>query len=141
MYSLVQRIVPARIWGSTLFRFAFVGGAGFVVDSAVFAVGFYLLAVPVFPARMVSFVFAATATWLGNRIFTFNAREGSVFRQWLTFFTSACISALPNFMVFSLVVYLFGNEGYIPYAALVGGILVGMLSNYFLCKKWVFASK
>ncbi|PWI34199.1 polysaccharide biosynthesis protein GtrA [Vibrio albus] len=126
---------------STFFRFAFVGGVGFLVDSAVFGLAWYLFSVPVHAARVISFVCAATATWWGNRIFTFDARERNIFRQWASFFSSACVSAIPNFLVFSVVIYLFGRQDIMPFVALVCGTLTGMVSNYLLCKKWVFVRK
>lgn len=133
--------LSARWLNSTFFRFAFVGGVGFLVDSAVFALTWYLLSVPVHAARVVAFVCAATSTWWGNRVFTFHARDEQLFRQWASFFSSACLSAVPNFLVFSSVIYLFGKQGVIPFIALVCGTLTGMVSNYLLCKKWVFTRK
>ncbi|WED24245.1 GtrA family protein [Vibrio sp. JC009] len=134
-------LIPERTWNSHFFRFAIVGGVGFVVDSAVFAILFYLLGIPVFYARILSFICAATSTWMGNRLFTFGSRDGNLFQQWLRFFTSACISAIPNFTLFSGIIFVFGEQGLIPYIALVFGTLAGMFSNFFLAKKWVFARK
>jgi putative flippase GtrA len=140
LFAIKNRL-PGRLLNSTFFRFAFVGGVGFLVDSAVFGLAWYLLSVPVHVARLIAFVCAATSTWWGNRIFTFDVRDEQFFRQWASFFSSACISAVPNFLVFSTVIYLFGKQGVIPFIALVCGTLTGMVSNYLLCKKWVFANK
>jgi putative flippase GtrA len=51
---------------------------------------------------------------------------------------SACISALPNFIVFKGVTLFLGTQGFMVYVALVLGILTGMVSNYLLSSKWVF---
>jgi putative flippase GtrA len=138
MQPLMQRVLPDVLWNSTLFRFAFIGGVGFIVDSSVFAGALYFFLLPLFPARATAFICSASATWLGNRIFTFNQTGGNLFKQWRNFLVSACISAVPNFMVFTLVVSWFGQGGYMPFIALVCGILTGMFSNYFLCTRWVF---
>ncbi|WED23614.1 GtrA family protein [Vibrio sp. JC009] len=138
-YPLLSQYLAEKIKSSALFRFALVGGAGFIVDSLVFTGLFYLLEVPLIPARAVAFFCAATTTWWGNRIFTFNSVSKHIFRQWLSFFSGACLSAIPNFAAFSMVIELFGSTGVIPYLALVSGIVAGMFSNYLLCRVWVFA--
>jgi putative flippase GtrA len=141
MYPLMRRVLSERVYNARLFRFAFIGGVGFIVDSCVFGIGLYLFSFPVLPARVAAFICSATATWLGNRTFTFNHKEGSLFKQWRNFFATACVSAIPNFIVFSLIVDLFGKAGYLPFVALVCGVLTGMFCNYFLCSRWVFVKR
>ncbi|WP_163938372.1 GtrA family protein [Paraferrimonas sp. SM1919] len=122
-----------------LFRFAIVGGGGFIVDLIVFSLLLELLGFSLGVARAIAFVVAATFTWWGNRIFTFNkAEKTSKLKQWVKFFSVACFAAIPNFLVFSLLIWLLPNDVLAPYFALVAGILVGMLFNYFFSNKWVF---
>lgn len=124
---------------SRLVKFALVGGIGFVVDALVFSAFFYLLDVPLFVSRSIAFLFAATSTWIGNRLFTFSDREREAkLRQWLRFMLTASFSAIPNFAAFSLVTYLLGSKGPNALIALVIGVLVGMVSNYIISSKWVF---
>ncbi|CCO45638.1 putative GtrA-like protein [Vibrio nigripulchritudo SOn1] len=130
------------IFQHRLFKFAFVGGIGFVVDTAVFALFLYVIETPIFAARVIAFIVAATATWLGNRTLTFGDREKTdKAKQWQKHMVAAAFSAIPNLGVFKLVIAIFGEQGYMPFVALVAGILVGMFSNYFLSSKWVFADK
>ena len=90
-------------------------------------------------ARSIAFLFAATTTWLGNRWLTFSqSNKANPLRQWQKFMMSACISALPNFIVFKGVTLFLGTQGFMVYVALVLGILTGMVSNYLLSSKWVF---
>ncbi len=125
-----------------LFKFAVVGGIGFLVDTAVFSLFYYLVEIPIFSSRVIAFVVAATATWAGNRAFTFGDREQSAkAKQWQKHMVAALCSAIPNLGVFKLVIFAFGDQGVMPFVALVAGILVGMFSNYFLSSKWVFANK
>ncbi|MCZ2803140.1 GtrA family protein, partial [Vibrio alginolyticus] len=51
---------------------------------------------------------------------------------------SACISALPNFIVFKGVTLALGTQGLMVYLALSLGILAGMMSNYLFSARWVF---
>lgn len=133
---------------SKLFRFALVGGVGFIADALVFTLCLKWLALPMLQARLVAFICAATVTWVGNRCFTFSnySRKRYVQRrlllvvEWGKFMLSASVSAIPNFITFKLILTLFGNDGAIPYLALVLGILLGMVSNFILSSRWVFHS-
>ncbi|MBD1556428.1 GtrA family protein [Vibrio sp. S9_S30] len=131
-----------KLFQHRLFKFAFVGGIGFLVDTAVFALLYYVFEMPIFSSRVIAFVLAATATWIGNRVLTFSDREQSdKAKQWQKHMVAAVCSAIPNLGVFKMVIALFGDQGAMPFMALVAGILVGMVSNYFLSSKWVFAGK
>ncbi|USD64247.1 GtrA family protein [Vibrio sp. SCSIO 43136] len=134
---LIQNLLQHR-----LVKFAFVGGVGFLVDLAVFSFFLEWVELETFVARVIAFICAATATWFGNRTLTFSDREKESKRtQWRKSLMAACMSALPNLLVFKLIIIGFGEQGLMPYIALVAGILVGMFSNYFLSSKWVFADK
>ena len=124
---------------SKLFRFAVIGCIGFVADALVFSALFYLSGTPIMIARAIAFVCAATVTWFGNRIFTFQNTEQNVAQQWIKFMCGASLSALPNFLVFKLLSSVLGEAGLGPVIALVAGVLVGMVSNYLLSSRWVFA--
>lgn len=131
-----------KLFHHRLFKFAFVGGIGFLVDTAVFSLLYYVAEMPIFSSRVIAFVLAATATWVGNRVLTFSDREKSnKAKQWQKHMVAAVCSAIPNLGVFKLVIAVFGDQGAMPFVALVAGILVGMFSNYFLSSKWVFADK
>lgn len=114
-----------------------------MVDTSIFTLCLHALEWPLMTSRVIAFVFAATSTWAGNRYLTFSAtsQNGSKRKQWLKFMTSACISAVPNFITFKLSLEFLGSDGLWAYVALVLGILVGMVSNYLLSDKWVFKAK
>lgn len=110
-----------------------------MVDTLIFSVLFHWFGLELMLARGVAFLFAATTTWLGNRWLTFSqAEKTNPFAQWQKFMVSACISALPNFIVFKGVTLALGTQGLMVYLALILGILAGMVSNYLLSAKWVF---
>ncbi|ENE8728015.1 GtrA family protein [Vibrio alginolyticus] len=122
-----------------LIKFALVGGVGFMVDTLIFSVLFHWFGLELMLARGIAFLFAATTTWLGNRWLTFSqAEKTNPFAQWKKSMMSACISALPNFIVFKGVTLALGTQGLMVYLALSLGILAGMMSNYLFSVRWVF---
>ncbi|WP_122081727.1 GtrA family protein [Vibrio coralliirubri] len=126
-----------------MIKFAMVGAGGFVVDCAVFALLHYVIGLPLMTARIGSFIVAATTTWFGNRVLTFefkgqgNWSEKLV--QWQKFMFSASISAIPNLLCFKLMTELLPAFTGAVFIAMTVGILVGMVSNYLLSQYWVFA--
>ncbi|NOJ22590.1 GtrA family protein [Vibrio coralliilyticus] len=125
-----------------LWRFALVGGVGFIADASLFALLFYAIGLPILDSRIVAFLFAASVTWFGNRVFTFESRNPSgKFSQWVKFMGCAMFSALPNFGVFKLTTYYWGSEGVLAMFALALGVLAGMLSNFLLSHWWVFRTQ
>ncbi|ANW25343.1 polysaccharide biosynthesis protein GtrA [Vibrio coralliilyticus] len=125
-----------------LWRFALVGGVGFIADASLFALLFYAIGLPILDSRIVAFLSAATVTWFGNRVFTFESRNPSgKFSQWVKFMGCAMFSALPNFGVFKLTTYYWGSEGVLAMFALALGVLAGMLSNFLLSHWWVFRTQ
>lgn len=124
-----------------LFKFAVIGSLGFIVDFTLFSALAYLAHWDLMLARCCAFIGAASVTWLGNRLYTFKARpQQQKLTQWRNFFSAACLSAIPNLLTFKLVIHLWGQLPFAAYFALVVGVVAGMISNYWLSDKWVFAS-
>lgn len=121
-----------------LLRFAVVGTVGFSVDAAVFSLCFYLGQYDPITSRAIAFFCAASATWYGNRRFTFADRDQQVWQQWAKFLSVAMVSAIPNFVVFKVVYLMLGASGFGPMLALGAGVLAGMTSNYTISRRWVF---
>ncbi len=126
------------ILDNRLVRFAIVGVGGFVVDSTLFSVLFVYLQLPLVPSRVVSFVAAATATYLGNRLVTFQDKSEERLAQFIKYFAVASFSAIPNLLAFKLVTMLFWQNNMGVAIAFVSGILIGMLSNFVLSRSLVF---
>ena len=122
-----------------LIRFSLVGITGFLVDAAVLYAAIYLLDIPALASRLIAFSCAATTTWFGNRVYTFRDRPRSGrIMQWRRFLVAAVISAIPNLLVFQVVLSLLGESALHYLLALITGISAGMLSNYCLCNRFVF---
>lgn len=121
----------------TLFRFACVGATGFVIDCLSFVL-LSTLAPPV-TARGASFWIAASSNWYLNRHFTFRqSGQHQAAKQWGQFLCASVVGFLPNWGIY---VWLLHNTPWAQdytLAAMVPGILAGMLVNYLLAKSWVF---
>ena len=123
-------------------RFAMVGVGGFVVDCLVFALLHYVVGLPLMASRIGSFIAAATTTWFGNRVLTFDFKGQDSWSdkliQWQKFMFSASISAVPNLLCFQLMTELLPVFTGVVFIAMAVGILVGMVTNYLFSQYWVF---
>lgn len=118
--------------------FAAVGLSGFVVDSMVFSVLLLFYPITLDMARIVAFLVAVAVTYLGNRHFTFEDNCKGQLTQFLKYLAVACFSAIPNLLVFKLLTMLIGQDSFSIAIAFTCGILVGMMSNFFLNRALVF---
>ncbi|GAA5216469.1 GtrA family protein [Corallincola platygyrae] len=140
-------------------QFALVGGFGFFVDSLVMVCLHSLLPLPV--ARALAFWSAASSNWVLNRRWTFSYTAGEddtadkpKADQYQQFLLSSCVAFLPNWGI-SLLMFSFPQpsqlcsllpEYFVPFTeslwlclAMIPGVLAGMLVNYQLADRWVFA--
>lgn len=121
-------------------RFIIVGAAGFGVD-----VGVLYLAraqgLDLYTARLLSFIAAASFTWLGNRRFTFRTpdTEGRRLRsEWLTYLGAMGVGGLVNYGVYAALVtwvLLFHTH---PWLAVAGGTGTGLLINFLLARQILY---
>ena len=123
-------------------KFALVGGIGFIVDTTTMVLLFDSLGLDLLPARMIAFITAVTSNWFLNRKFTFIglAANGAASAEWLRFFISALLSAVPNLGVFFLLMQLLPESLPAILLAMSAGILIGYACNYQLAKLWVYKS-
>jgi len=125
-----------------LYKFSLVGGVGFIIDVSIFTLLYQKCELQMVQARVVAFLVAATATWFGHRCFTFPSTGiNNKLIQWKKFITIACFSALPNFLVFKLVVSVIDMGFLSVYIAMAMGVLAGMISNFLLSDRWVFTGQ
>ena len=131
-----------------ILKFAVSGGLGFVVD--VSAMTLLSAVLPVIPARAGAFWAAASFTWWCNRQFTFKGAEKSApLRQWFKSLLTACVGFIPNWGCYWVLIWwvddawitqLAGENGlyFWPLAAMIPGILLGMVANFSLATRWVY---
>lgn len=127
--------------GREFLSFAVGGVIGFVVDVVLL----YLLAPLLgwYGARVVSFLAAATTTWVFNRRYTFaasaSAGGASVWREYLAYLSTMAAGAVLNYGAYVLVLHWVEGR----WAAAVGvavGSLAGMSVNFLSARYLVFRS-
>jgi putative flippase GtrA len=110
-------------------RFLVVGAIGFFVD-----VGILLLltsqALNPYVARIVSFLFAATCTWLMNRVFTFNTPHKTTFREWQHYILIMSVGSIANYVVYALFIYFVGRGEWQYVLGVALGSLPGLCINF-----------
>jgi|SRR5579872_680836 len=123
-----------------LAAFAIVGALGFVVDAAVLKTLLSLTDAGLYVGRVVSFLSAATFTWVLNRSFTFRAlrRRRSLFLEWLSFLGANSLGGAVNFGVYSLLVARFKLFTSTPVLGVAAGSLAGLAVNFSLTKLYVY---
>lgn len=125
--------------GREFLSFAVVGVAGFGVD-----VGVLYLAAPVlgwYGARILSFVAAATATWLLNRNYTFGARKADapMWREYLSYLLTMLGGASVNYAVYVLTLHWIDGQ-WAPALGVALGSCAGLAVNFWSARKLVFGA-
>jgi putative flippase GtrA len=135
---LVRAATPARlaVLGQFL-RFGVVGTAGFVVDTAV--VYSTRLWLGLYGAGALSYVVAASANWLLNRVWTFRGQgSGPAHRQWALFMATNLVGFVLNRGTYAVLVTLSPVCAQNPVIAVAAGSIAGMFANFSLSRRIVF---
>ena len=118
--------------GREISRFAVVGAIGFAVDAGVLYLMLHLGLGP-YLGRVVSFLAAATATWILNRRFTFKHLIGkrASLQEWLRYLLLMGFGFCANYGVYVLVLGLLTDIGRLaPLIGVAAGSLAGMCINF-----------
>jgi putative flippase GtrA len=121
-------------------RFAAVGVIGFVVDAGVLLAVVTWLHWSPLPARIASFLIAATVTFVLNQRFTFRLQERFDVYRFISYLAATAVGALINIGIYHLWVLI--NDA-APMQLVIGtafGSLVAMFVNYFVSSLIVFRS-
>jgi putative flippase GtrA len=137
----VKRLL-AWAWSQAFFRFAVVGGAGYVVNAAALTIFTRTLQLDADPALACAIFVAMCFTWVGNRYLTFGARRAhgvrAIVEEWLRFVGANLLGAVVNYGVaLALVHYGPGWLGNL-YVAQAIGVLAGLVFNFTLSRLLVF---
>ena len=120
-------------------RFFLVGGTGFCVDAAFLALLHHLLGLDVVPARLISFVIAATVTWYLNRRYTFKLRAAQRTRdEWSRYLVVNGLGAVLNFTIFIWLLSAFPYLAPYPLLILAIASAVALIFNFLGSKYLVF---
>ncbi|KZN15437.1 GtrA family protein [Marinomonas sp. TW1] len=129
------------------YRFALVGGIGFLVDlSSLMLLSQYA---PYTIARGLSFWVAASSNWWWNRHFTFsnNRHKKTAVVEWLQFLSGSLLAFIPNLGVYLLLIHIqpwihdHELRAIWPYFAMIPGVAIGLCINYSLSRYWVFRDR
>jgi putative flippase GtrA len=117
--------------------FGAVGVVGLVLDTAtVYALRYQL---GLYGAGLVSYLVAATGTWLLNRVWTFRGRgSGSMHRQWGRFLLANLAGFVLNRGTYAALVTFVPLCAEQPVYAVAAGAIAGMFVNYNLSRTLVF---
>ena len=117
--------------------FGTVGLVGLVLDTAtVYALRHQL---GLYGAGLVSYVIAATGTWVLNRAWTFRgAGSGPAHRQWARFLAANAVGFVLNRGTYALLVTFVPLCAAQPVFATSAGAVAGMFVNFNLSRTMVF---
>lgn len=125
---------PASWW--QLFKFGVVGGSGYLINLAVFAVLADSLDVHHAVAAIGAFCVAVTNNFLWNRHWTFGPGDGSAGFQAARFFAVSLAALALNLIVLEALVAV-GGLGELTAQAIA--VAVAMPFNFLGNKLWTFA--
>jgi putative flippase GtrA len=123
-------------------RFALVGAAGFVVDLLALQMALHVLGTDAFTGRGLSYLCAASSTWIMNRHFTFAAeRTNSPWREWARFLMGNAAGGAVNLGVYAAL--LGGGLPLVsaPWFALAVGSVAGLFFNFIASRRFVFTAR
>jgi putative flippase GtrA len=122
--------------GRQAWRFAVSGVLGLVVDTAVLY-GLMALGLPFAVARVLSFLAAATFTWVFNRRLTFDTGQPTPpsWREWLTYLAAMAVGGVVNYGVSLGAYHGFALVRAYPVLALVLGSAAGMTLNFLSARR------
>lgn len=124
-----------------ILRFGVIGALGMPVDWSVLQLCVHWGTGPYW-GRIISWLCAATFTWLGNRYFTFpDTRARTVLgtaREWARFLAANAVGGLVSVGLYSVLVRYAPPPFNDLTVALVTGVLAGLVFNFTLSKTLVF---
>ncbi len=119
-----------------LFKFGLVGGSGYLINLAVFALATGIVGVHHVAAAVAAFVVAVSSNFWWNRHWTFAARDGAVHFQAARFFAVSIAGLGINLAVLEALVSS-GSLGEL-YAQAIA-VAVAMPFNFLGNRLWTFA--
>lgn len=120
-------------------RFSLVGVIGFVVDVGVLYLVMQLAGLDPYLGRAVSFLAAASVTWLLNRVYTFRDRSaGPPTGQWARFVLANAVGGGINYGVYAVLLVSSDLFFQAPVLAVAVGSLSGLAFNFTVSRKFVF---
>lgn len=131
-------IVSKYILGREFRCFLVVGGLGFCVDGGLLTI-LMRYGWDVILARSCSFLLAVSATWLLNRLWTFDSGKLiSIRREYAFYFSAQMLGATINLSIFFILIRVYPAFRDIPLIPFAFGAAVSLAFNYIVSKRIVF---
>lgn len=142
--SAVQIRTHMRLWHGLrrpenwlqLVRFGVVGGIGFVVNLAVYALCVHGLNIDYKVAAVIAWLIAVANNFVLNRHWTFDAREGRAHFQAMRFLVVSLVAFGFSLLILTLLVE---SAGLAKVPAQAIAVLMSMPLNFLGNKLWSFA--
>ena len=119
-----------------------IGALGLPVDAGVLWLMVHQAGLDPYSGRAISWLCAASFTWMGNRTFTFRAARArgpvAIAKEWLRFLAANAVGGLVNVGLYSTLVRFAPPPANNLYVALILGVLAGLVFNFTLSKTLVF---
>ncbi|MDX6623622.1 MAG: hypothetical protein QOE75_1554 [Solirubrobacterales bacterium] len=119
-----------------LFKFGLVGGSGYLINLAVFALFTGMLDVHHILAAVAAFVVAVSSNFWWNRHWTFGAHDGAVHFQAARFFAVSIAGLAINLAVLQALI---ASGSFGDLAAQAIAVAVAMPFNFICNRLWTFA--
>jgi len=133
-----ERVCMSEIHSEFL-RFCAVGAVGFIVDAGILQILAGLFGIDPYGSRIISFLIAATVTWLLNRRYTFNVdQEACLHGEWARYISINAFGGGLNYLTYALCISQFVLVHRYLFLGVAAGSAVGLLVNYSASKYLVF---
>ncbi len=122
-----------------LMLFGIGGVIGFAIDAGIVQWLVVGLGWNPYAARLLSFLVAATATWLFNRRFTFHGeRHYGLFGEWARWMLAMSGGFAINYAAYSLCIFHSAFMRTTPALAVAVGSLAGFAVNFASSRWWIY---
>lgn len=122
-------------------RFCVVGAVGFVIDAGILQLLVSGIGVNLYLARIISFLVAASATWLMNRRYTFEVEHPATHSEWVRYITIMVLGALVNYGAFAISIAVWGMARAQPWLGVAVGSIAGLGINFMSSRLLLFRNK
>ena len=117
------------------FRFCVAGVIGFGVDAGVLQALVSMAHANPYAARIVSFLSAASVTWLVNRRYTFGVCQQATRSEWTGYVSLMAGGALVNYGVYSLYIAFWDTTLERPWLGVALGSVGGLALNFMTSRR------
>jgi putative flippase GtrA len=116
-------------------RFAFIGVVGFLVDAGCLQIFIDVFDFSPYVGRVISFILAASATWILNRSFTFGVKVRPSCREWLGYLALMLFGGVINYLTFIFAYEYIDLVRQYPVIGVAMGSLAGLVANFLSSSK------